>query len=430
MKKVISIVFCLAFFLVSMAGVLTNPAKADPAAPTGFTVWGYDEDYVILWFDQSDYNYKWKDEYKIFLKNGADQWDDVTDKCVSYWTGNEIYCKHSFQNGQSVTMAVAPYDKKTETVGKKVIADSFTYKTGSFTPIRNLRAKVENDILYAAWDENPVPSGFSFEHYDISICEGDGSKDELGNPDLIYSTGPGVCHYSDPAMGVPDRDKLIVRVSLCVKTGASYYYPKNTLASVELRRGSGGKYSMYRDGQYVDTSDMDFGSEEDEEQPEEEIPPAIEISKTKLTIKDGKSKTVPVTLANPNDSIKNVKTSNKKVAKAKGDGNDIIITPNKEAGKATITVTTEMGAEAKLTVTVKEFYSLNEKSITLEKGDRFKIEVSAFPTSIKAKSFESDKPKVVKVDEKGKITAKKKGKANITVTLSNGKTLKMKVKVK
>lgn len=142
MKKVISIVFCLAFFLVSMAGVLTNPAKADPAAPTGFTVWGYDEDYVILWFDQSDYNYKWKDEYKIFLKNGADQWDDVTDKCVSYWTGNEIYCKHSFQNGLSVTMAVAPYDKKTETVGKKVIADSFTYKTGSFTPIRNLRAKV------------------------------------------------------------------------------------------------------------------------------------------------------------------------------------------------------------------------------------------------------------------------------------------------
>ena len=89
-----------------------------------------------------------------------------------------------------------------------------------------------------------------------------------------------------------------------------------------------------------------------------------------------------------------------------------------------------MGAEAKLTVTVKKGWSLSENKITMKKGEKFKIKLSAVPSSIKIKKCESNKPKVAKVDKKGKITAKKKGKATITVTLSNGKKLKLKVTVK
>ena len=81
-------------------------------------------------------------------------------------------------------------------------------------------------------------------------------------------------------------------------------------------------------------------------------------------------------------------------------------------------------------MTVKEGWELNEKSITLKKGEKFKIKLSAIPSSIKIKNCESSNSKVAKVDKKGNIKAKKKGKATIKVTLSNGKTLKIKVKVK
>ena len=162
----------------------------------------------------------------------------------------------------------------------------------------------------------------------------------------------------------------------------------------------------------------------------EEGPATIKLSKSKLTIKGTKPGIVTAELSDPNDTIATVNSSDTKVAKAKCSGNEITITPNKKAGKATITVTTEMGAEAKLTVTVKEFCELNAKSIILKKGDKFKIKLSAVPTSIKIKNCESSKPKVAKVDKKGNINAKKKGKATIIVTLSNGEELKLKVTVK
>ena len=171
--------------------------------------------------------------------------------------------------------------------------------------------------------------------------------------------------------------------------------------------------------------------EADSETPSgDDEPGDIILSKSKLTIKNGKAETVIASLSNPDDSIVKVKSSDKKVVKVKCSGDKITITPYKKAGKATVTVKTAKGAEAKLTVTVKEGWELNEKSITLKKGEKFKIKVSAFPSSIKAKNFESSKPKVAKVDKKGKITAKKKGKTTITVTLSNGKELKLKVTVK
>lgn len=158
--------------------------------------------------------------------------------------------------------------------------------------------------------------------------------------------------------------------------------------------------------------------------------PGITIDKSKLTFKNTKSQTVKAILSDPGDSIETVKSSKTKVATVEFSGQEIKISPAKKAGKATITVTTARGAEAKIEVTVKESWQLNEKKITLKKGETFKIAVSAIPSSIKAKSFESSKSKVAKVDKKGKVTAKKKGKATITVTLSNGETLKLKVTVK
>lgn len=158
--------------------------------------------------------------------------------------------------------------------------------------------------------------------------------------------------------------------------------------------------------------------------------PTISLSTTEITLKGVKTQTVTATLGNPEDSIASVVSGKGKVAKASFEGNEIQIASSKEAGKTTVTVTTAKGATAQISVTVKENAELNEKKVTLKKGKTFKIKVLAIPSKVKATEFKSDKPAVATVDKKGVVKAVGKGKATITVTLSNKKTLKLKVTVK
>ena len=96
-------------------------------------------------------------------------------------------------------------------------------------------------------------------------------------------------------------------------------------------------------------------------------------------------------------------------------------------GTANITVTNN-NIKGTMTVTVKN-PKLNKKSVTLKlkKGKKtFKIKVKG---QVGKLSFKSSKKKVAKVSSKGVVTAKKKGKAVITVS-TNGMKLKLNVKVK
>ena len=158
--------------------------------------------------------------------------------------------------------------------------------------------------------------------------------------------------------------------------------------------------------------------------------PTIVLSETNLSIKGVQTKTVTASLSDESDSIASVISNKKKVAKVKFSGNTISVYSAKQAGKATITVTTAKGATAQINVTVKEGVALNEKKITLKKDKTFKIKILAIPSTVKAKEFKSDKSAVATVDKKGVVKAVGKGKATITVTLSNKKTLKLKVTVK
>lgn len=73
-------------------------------------------------------------------------------------------------------------------------------------------------------------------------------------------------------------------------------------------------------------------------------------------------------------------------------------------------------------------YSLNKSSVVLKKGKTFKIVVKNADKKTKIK-YRSSNKKVATVNSKGKIKAKKKGKATITVKI--GKTTrKVKVRVK
>ncbi len=114
------------------------------------------------------------------------------------------------------------------------------------------------------------------------------------------------------------------------------------------------------------------------------------------------------------------KSSSSKVAKVSSNG---VVTALKK-GTAKITVKNN-GVERKLTVTVKNPY-LNASKKKLKKGKSFKLKITG--KIGKARFVSSDKA-VATVTSGGKVTAKSKGTATISVT-TNGIKLKCKVIVK
>lgn len=132
------------------------------------------------------------------------------------------------------------------------------------------------------------------------------------------------------------------------------------------------------------------------------------------------------------DKVKSYKSSNKKIVTVNSKGK---ITA-KKVGKAKITVTTKYGAKATITIKVQKTkvkltgISVNKTKVTLKKGKKFQIEaVKKYITAKDKVTYKSSNSKVATVNSKGKITAKKKGKATITVKCGK-KVKKVKVTVK
>lgn len=106
----------------------------------------------------------------------------------------------------------------------------------------------------------------------------------------------------------------------------------------------------------------------------------------------------------------------------------------RKVGTTTITISTDSNTKV-FTVIVKKAPSRirikpsGKKKI--KKGKKFKIKVKLPSGSASHKiRFRSSRNKVVSVDSKGKVTAKRKGKAVIKVKTFNGKTARLKVIVK
>ena len=107
----------------------------------------------------------------------------------------------------------------------------------------------------------------------------------------------------------------------------------------------------------------------------------------------------------------------------------------KKTGKAKITVMTAAGATAtcvvkvqKKTVTVRKI-AVTSRNITMKAGETFSLQGSFTPITAKAKlKYQASDKKVVSVTQSGSLTAKRKGKAVITVS-AGGKKITVKVKV-
>ena len=137
------------------------------------------------------------------------------------------------------------------------------------------------------------------------------------------------------------------------------------------------------------------------------------------------------------DSIVSWKSSNPKIVNVKGNANGTsILTAGKKTGKAKIVITLKSGLQKTVTVSVQKRAVKTKKisgvakTLKLKKKQKAALRPMITPlTSTEKITYKSSNAKVVTVNGKGKIVAKKKGTAVITIR-SGKKTVKCKVTVK
>ena len=164
----------------------------------------------------------------------------------------------------------------------------------------------------------------------------------------------------------------------------------------------------------------------------------MKVSATAIPLKVKQTTTIlKVTGLAKGDSIASWKSSNTKIATISGKTNGTCtIKAGKKTGKATITITLKSGLQKKVIVSVQKG-AVQTKKITgiaktlkLKKNQKAVLRPVVTPlTSTQKVTYKSSNSKVVAVNSKGQITAKKKGTATITVK-SGGKSVKCKVTVK
>lgn len=167
------------------------------------------------------------------------------------------------------------------------------------------------------------------------------------------------------------------------------------------------------------------------------VTPSVKLNLSSIPLQLKKSTTaVKVKTKLSTDSVSKWSSSNSKIITVNAKTGKITA---KKAGKAYIIVKMKSGATAKCKVTVQKSpvkttkLTVNQTKVTLKlKGGKKTFQIAAVKTpvtSLEKVTYKSSNTKVATVSSKGKITAKKAGKATITVKAGN-KVKKITVTVK
>ena len=165
---------------------------------------------------------------------------------------------------------------------------------------------------------------------------------------------------------------------------------------------------------------------------------SISLDKTSLELTEGETSSLTATISPSDATNKNVSWSSNNSAVASVDNTGKVTA--KSAGSATITVKTEDGnktATCKVTVSAKTYsvtgVSLAKTSLTITEGETAILSATITPSNATNKkiTWSSSNTSVATVDSNGKVIAKSKGSATITVkTEDGGFTAKCSVTVK
>ena len=168
------------------------------------------------------------------------------------------------------------------------------------------------------------------------------------------------------------------------------------------------------------------------------LKPTIQVNATSFPLKiKQKTTAFKVTGLANGDSVTSWKSSNTKVVKVSGNANGSNkITAGKKTGKAVITITLKSGLTKKISVKVQKKAVTAKKvagvpkKLNLKAKKKSVLKPTVNPITYAGKvTYKTSNKKVATVNGKGQITAKKKGKAVITLKAGK-KSAKCKVTVK
>ncbi len=155
-----------------------------------------------------------------------------------------------------------------------------------------------------------------------------------------------------------------------------------------------------------------------EEQAIAKLQPQAKLNMTTVPLKVKQTTTLKVNNVVGGDAVASFKSSNTKIATVTSAGK---ITAKKK-GTATVTVTMKSGQVLKATVKVQTGnvkttkITANVTKVSLDMKKTFQLKAVVTPLTSKEKvTFKSSNSKIVTVSKTGKLTAKKPGKATITV---------------
>ena len=148
------------------------------------------------------------------------------------------------------------------------------------------------------------------------------------------------------------------------------------------------------------------------------LTPSIKLNVSSLRLRVKQKYTVKVTGLAKGDSVISWSTGNKKIARVSQKG----VVTGKARGNTIITIRLASGYTKKIRVYVQKglvkttALKISNTRLTLKKGRGHTLRTTVAPVTSQEKvTFKSSNSKVVSVNAKGKIYAKKKGKARITV---------------
>ena len=148
------------------------------------------------------------------------------------------------------------------------------------------------------------------------------------------------------------------------------------------------------------------------------LTPSIKLNVSSLRLRVKQKYTVKVTGLAKGDSVVSWSTGNKKIARVSQKG----VVTGKARGNTIITIRLASGYTKKIRVYVQKglvkttALKISNTRLNLKKGRRYTLRTTVAPVTSQEKvTFKSSNSKVVSVNAKGKIYAKKKGKARITV---------------
>ena len=148
------------------------------------------------------------------------------------------------------------------------------------------------------------------------------------------------------------------------------------------------------------------------------LTPSIKLNVSSLRLRVKQKYTVKVTGLAKGDSVVSWSTGNKKIARVSQKG----VVTGKARENTIITIRLASGYTKKIRVYVQKglvkttALKISNTRLTLKKGRSYTLRTTVAPVTSQEKvTFKSSNSKVVSVNAKGKIYAKKKGKARITV---------------